>query len=103
MLTKASAVYLAVGLSLGYVAAGRPASAGVTQTEPAFFDRGDELVLTFVRDAHNEHGVSIPCAVADVQGRWVRCAPADRRADPERRHWYNLDYAVQVQVTRGAR
>ena len=103
MINQASAVCLALGLSLGFVAAGDPAKAELPQSEPSFFDRGDELMLTFVRDAHNEHGVATSCKVAEVQGRWVRCAPQDGQNRTQGLQWYSLDYVVQIQVTRHAR
>ena len=100
MLSHASVLCLAVGLAIGFVSAGESARAELPQPEPAFFDRGDTVMLTFVRDAHSEHGVQMTCKVTDVQGQWVRCAPIDDAPVRQDQHWYSLEYVVQIQVAR---
>ena len=98
MVKTLSVLYLLVGLIAGYVAAVTTERAEARQAEPlaSFVNRGDRIMLTFERAAHNENGIAMACTVADISGSWIRCVPDELRDRKQDQFWYSLKYVVQI-------
>ncbi len=88
---------LLVGLVVGYAAAATTETAGAQTGQPAsFVNRGDRIMLTFERAAHNENGLAMGCTVAEITESWIRCAPDESRDRKQGQSWYSLKYVVQI-------
>ncbi len=93
MLNRWSALMLVVGAVIGYAVAAPPSGA---QGESLPFNPGDRVTLVFDSSATESHSRSLTCAVAVIQGTWVRCDSTDPFRSPRAENWYSLRSLVQV-------
>lgn len=95
MFNRLSAVWLVVGVVAGYAAAGRSVTAQNVPANPVppFVNPGDDVTLYL----DYERSGMVRCAVAEIQGIWIRCAPADKLATQARQRWFSLNRAIEIE------
>lgn len=94
MFTRASALWLTLGVLFGYALAGSSARVEAQpNAAPPFLSRGDELTLIVLQDK-TEHGA---CTIAALESGWIRCESRDRFASRPLQEWWNLNYALRIQ------
>ena len=94
MFNRVSGVALAAGLAAGYLFA---APAVKAQNQPGNFMPfavGENVTLQFERGTYSENTSTVTCAVAEIQGLWVRCGSTDPFR-PEQQ-WYSLQRIYRV-------
>lgn len=85
------------GVLAGHALPDHPVGA---QTTPLPFAVGETVTLHYSEQSSQpQFGTSVECAVAEIRGEFVRCAPPRARigdrSDPAER-WLTLKYVVQI-------
>lgn len=98
MMNRFSAMWLVLGVAVGYAVAAPSARAAQSpEGLPFAMDPGDNVRLHVERGAIADSVISIDCAVEEVAGRWVRCRSTDSSLESRRQQrWYNLKYVAQL-------
>ena len=98
MCSRLSAVWLVLGVVLGYSYAGPAVTAQnpAVSPVPPFVNVGDDVTLQFERGTYGEHVHSVRCTVAAVEGIWLRCGPTQRFATEREGQWLNLSRVIQI-------
>lgn len=95
MFNRFWAVWLVLGGIAGYAIAGKPvvAQGAGGPPRPPFVNAGHNITLQFEQGSSNVE--FLRCAVADVQGIWVRCS-SDRFTADRDQQWYSFARVIRI-------
>lgn len=98
MFTRVSALWLVLGLAGGYVFAGptMTAQGAAVSPVPPFVIPGDEVTLQFERGIFHENVSTVRCAVAAIEGIWLKCDPVGGFQGQREQRWLNIERVVQI-------
>ncbi len=96
MMNRLSIAFLIVGAVAGYFIAGTSVKA---QADPLPFAIGETVILRYSTGAHpSESHPWVECAVMEIRGGYVRCAPpAVRPGRPAVELWRSLQSVAMIQ------